>query len=255
MHRSSRQRIWKIEKRLSHAQKQRGGRWQRLEGTYPFYARLHATAVAAIVLSGQPRIDEALASAWLRALQHYGVNEGLVYEQLEGAKQLVPKIIGGAKESEIFSEIFRTAPVWLLRFTGMIIDAVYLKFDLPNTSERSRWGSIGYEEACGWPLLPLGRMTEGDPVTVEDARLWPLELSISDFVDDLAREDEDGFSSGNLDYDPPREDLMLFLDLMEKPESEWSRFERRRMLGMAKFLARVKKGQVLSAGIIELVMR
>jgi hypothetical protein len=162
MHRSSRQRIWKIEKRLSHAQNQRGERWQTLEGTYPFYARLHATAVAAIVLSGQPRIDEALAQAWLRALQRYGINEGLV------------------------TEIFRTAPVWLLRFTGTIIDTVFLEFDLPNTSERSRWGSIGYEEARWWPLLPLGRMTEGDPVRVEDARLWPLGLGISDFVDNLA---------------------------------------------------------------------
>jgi hypothetical protein len=243
MHRSSRQRIWKIEKRLSPAQKQRGERRQLLEGTDPFHARLHATAVAAIVLSGQPRIDEALACAWLRALQHYKINERLVFDALEGAKQLLPIIIDGANESAIFTEIFRTGPPWLLNFTKMFIDAFLLEFDLPDISERSRWGSVGYEEARGWPSLPFGKMTEGDPVTDEDARLYPLPLGISDFVDNLLREDEDNLSSEDLDHDPSPEDLIHFLDLVEVPESEWSRFERRRMFGTAKFLFRLKKGQ------------
>ena len=86
-------------------------------------------------------------------------------------------------------------------------------------------------------------MTEGDPVTDEDARLYPLPLGISDFVDNLLREDEDNLSSEDLDHDPSPEDLIHFLDLVEEPESEWSRFERRRMFGTAKFLFRLKKGQ------------
>jgi hypothetical protein len=34
-------------------------------------ARLHATAVAAIVLSGEPKIHEPLIRAWARTLAHY----------------------------------------------------------------------------------------------------------------------------------------------------------------------------------------
>jgi hypothetical protein len=60
-------------------------------------------------------------------------------------------------------------------------------------------------------------------------------------VDNLTQEDNGNLSSEDLDHDPPPEDLILFLGLMEKPETEWSRAERRRMLGMAKFLSREKK--------------
>jgi predicted HD phosphohydrolase len=35
------------------------------------YARLHATAVAAIIISGDPKIDEPLVRAWERTLAHY----------------------------------------------------------------------------------------------------------------------------------------------------------------------------------------
>ena len=43
-------------------------------------ALLHATAVAAIVLAGKPKINEPLSEAWARVLQHYGIkNEGEQY--------------------------------------------------------------------------------------------------------------------------------------------------------------------------------
>jgi hypothetical protein len=42
----------------------------------PYQARRHATAVAAIILSGQPKIDKPLNKAWNRALRHYGINVG-----------------------------------------------------------------------------------------------------------------------------------------------------------------------------------
>ena len=33
----------------------------------------HATAVAALVLYGEPKIDEPLRRAWVRTLHHYGI--------------------------------------------------------------------------------------------------------------------------------------------------------------------------------------
>src|SRR5436190_16865008 len=78
-------------------------------------AENHATAVAAIVLSAQPRVDEPLNRAWTRALQHYGIPSN--YDQTAAAARLYRKIIGkGEADQARFTEIFRTAPVWLLQF-------------------------------------------------------------------------------------------------------------------------------------------
>jgi hypothetical protein len=70
--------------------------------------------------------------------------------------------MNGANETEKFTEIFRTAPVWLLEFTRMWWDAFLLKFDLPKMSEKQVWGEQGLKDFLRWPLLPLGMMTDGD---------------------------------------------------------------------------------------------
>jgi hypothetical protein len=185
MDRSSQRRVCKAEETLSIAKKQHEEKRKKELETYVSSARLHATAVAAIVLSGQPKIDEPLIQAWTRALQHYGVQKEIYFndrsrlnKQNAAAQKLVLKILGGAKESERFTEIFRTAPEWLLHFTQTYCDACYLLLDLrpikiPFTS---KWGRTGYEESLGWPLLPLGTMMGGDPMSDEDARRWPLPL-------------------------------------------------------------------------------
>ena len=73
MDRISQRRIWKDEKLLSAARKEREKKQKEKYERYRFHARLHATAVAAIALSGEPKIDEPLIKAWMRALQHYGI--------------------------------------------------------------------------------------------------------------------------------------------------------------------------------------
>src|SRR6266550_3971809 len=100
MNRRSRHRIGKCEELLSAALKDRDERLKRLLRVWPTYARRHATAVAAIVLSGQPRIDEPLNRAWARALQHYGIDNN---DQIAAAQQLFP-IITGDKASARFTE-------------------------------------------------------------------------------------------------------------------------------------------------------
>jgi hypothetical protein len=73
MDRRSRHRIGKCEELLSAALKERDERLKEFLQEGFIHALRHATAVAAIVLSGQPRIDEPLNRAWARALQRYGI--------------------------------------------------------------------------------------------------------------------------------------------------------------------------------------
>jgi hypothetical protein len=149
-------------------------------------ALLHATAVAAIVISGKPKIDKPLIQAWVRTLRHYGItikNEyGREYEYERGHeheyrfqyqyerelrdahRELYPAIMQGADHTKKFTEIFKSAPVWLLEFTWMRLDAELLKFDLPRMAEKQVWGEKGLEDCLRWPLLPLGMMTDGDLV-------------------------------------------------------------------------------------------
>jgi hypothetical protein len=75
---------------------------------------------------------------------------------------LYPAIMNGANETEKFTEIFRTAPAWLLEFTHMDLDAFLLKFDLPEMSEKQVWDEESFENSR-WPLLPLGMMMGSVP--------------------------------------------------------------------------------------------
>src|ERR1700737_3341794 len=119
MDRSSRRRICKFEERLSAAKKEREEKRKKVLELLVSDARLHAIAVAAIVLSGQPKIDEPLIRAWERALRHYGITvkePGRMEDQVEAARRLIPIIAGydAKKQSARFTEIFRAAPGWLL---------------------------------------------------------------------------------------------------------------------------------------------
>src|SRR5262249_14902269 len=208
MDRSSRRRIRRVDELLSAAKKEREEKRKELHENIVLDAWYHATAVAAIVLSGKPKIDEPLSRAWTRTLQHYGirdVNKGTeplsrartlalqhygichvneltrMKRQVGAAEQLAPMILTlkDVEASGRFTEIFRTAPVWLLNFTCIFADACWLDLDFPDRGGPvlgTKWGRAGYEESLLWPLLPLGTMTDGDPVSDEDARRWPLPL-------------------------------------------------------------------------------
>jgi hypothetical protein len=240
-------RLSKIEKLVSSALKeQKESAYQAIK-QLPDQTRRHATAVAAIVLSGQPKIDEPLNKAWNRALQHYGINvrkPGEMADQVRAAQQLLPKIIGDEESSARFTEIFRTAPIWLLQFTGIAWDAPLLKFRLPDITRRLRWGSTGYRDARRWPLLPSGMMTAGDPIPDNDPRRWWLNLScivlegdpIAAFGKRLFRKERGNLFEG--DNEPFIENILLALDLDGKPEEELSPYERRRMRRLSKWLSR-----------------
>jgi hypothetical protein len=239
MDQRSRHRIGKCEELLSAALKERDARLKQAAKMWPSQARRHSTAVAAIVLSGQPRVDEPLNRSWARALLHYGID---VSNEQIAAQRLYPIIDRGEKGSVRFTEIFRTAPVWLLQFTGMAMDARLLNFDLSDVSTALRWGSAGYEDARQWPSLPSGTMMAGDPIPdLDPRRVWITLFCmmtepkpIPDFADILSRKDEEIRSH----RDPLVEDICLALDLDRKPEKEWSRYEKRRMRKLAEWISR-----------------
>jgi hypothetical protein len=73
--RKSRLRLSKLEKLASTALKEREERENKAVKELPLHARRHATAVAAIVLSGQPKIEEPLIMAWPVLCSTMGLRE------------------------------------------------------------------------------------------------------------------------------------------------------------------------------------
>jgi hypothetical protein len=187
-------------------------------------ARHHATAVAAMVLSGEPKIDEPLIRPWARTLAHHqqvpprhkliwqlfgsdealekAVQDSTLRDYADATASMYPIIMNGAKEERArFTEIFSTAPIWLLTYTFTKIDAKLLEFDLPDLSAAPQWGEIGHRGLSRWPRLPVGVMTEGDPIATQE-----IDPSLSP------------------------EDCAFAIQMLVKPEDEWTRMERRRML-------------------------
>ena len=232
-------RLSKIEKHVSAALKERKAKEKQALRALPLHALRHTTAVAAILLSGQPKINEPLIRAWKRALQHYGIdvnNPARMDDQVRAAQRLLPIIIGDKESSARFTKIFRKAPVWFLQFTGIATDARFLKFQLPNLIKVLRWGSDGYKEARRWPLLPAGTMTAGDPIPLIDGRRLWLDINcvittpIPDFEDMLSRDEEENPPHRDkVPFHDFYEDILFTLRLDGKPEEEWSRYEMRRV--------------------------
>ena len=244
MDRRSRQRIWKLERLLSKTERLLPAVLTKLEKSREpletmFSAtrqviRLHTTAVAAIVISGEPKIEEPLVHAWERTLAHHRIDGDdstfdadkirMPFPELRAAEKMYPAIVDDpdygrphysradgywwnpgivhALESARFTEIFRTAPVWLLQFTRIRLDASVSEFDLPDISAELLWGVEGVEDAERWPQLPLGTMAAGDPVCIAP----------EEFGSDLSPEER-----------------RFYQEMKQRPEEEWSRLERRRM--------------------------
>jgi hypothetical protein len=197
MDRSSRRRILKVEKLLSKAEELvlSAAAKKREEPEDPLgeimrsfilntQIRDHATAVAAIQIFGEPRVDEPLIDAWVRTLDCLEVKVSasmrdgsaldevkkiyscIVYDPTYRQVNWNPEV---AHEPEVkeFAEIFGTTPVWLLQFTSVWRDARFFNIDLPDISAEPTWGAQGIEDSKRWPLLPLGTMAAGDPTCID----------------------------------------------------------------------------------------
>ena len=188
-----------------------------------------------ILLFGQPNIDEPLSQAWARALRHCEIDNN---DQDAAAQELYPIISG---TSSRFTEIFRTAPVWLLQFTGMALDARLLKFELPNISKKLKWGSSGFKDSQRWPLLPVGTISAGDRIPDSDMRLL---IMIFYMITEPFPNLEDRVQQRARNRSPEGTDELELLDFLVKssvkPDSEWSDYEKRRVRQLCHRLTRSK---------------
>ena len=202
-------------------------------------ARLHASAVAGIVLHGEPKLEEPLLQSWMRTVAEYSqaqyewkrpglpsatgssfeayrglfrrehngsaVEEALFEsyfnKYLETSDRIYADLMYGINDDSIkFTEVFKAAPIWLLEFTCTTMDAGWLRFSLPDLSGSPEWGEVGLRSASVWPLLPARVKTEGERIP--------------------RRAIDPSFSA---------EDAAFAVQMLLKPEAEWSRAERRRM--------------------------
>jgi hypothetical protein len=250
--RDRRHRLSKINERVAAAVEERKRKDQEYVAASIFNARHHATAVAAIVLAGQPKIDEPLSEAWNRALKHYGVESkpwGGIEDQIEAAEKLRPKILEGKEQWARLSEIFAAAPVWLLQFTRVGWDAHWVKLTLPEISQTMlNWGDGGYEDMRKWPLLPSGTIAAGDPIPSNDGRrIWLIPLCMVK-EGDFAQALENGFSIEEEPILRTGDSLLdemawLFANADERPIDELPPYERRRVLKLLDRVSRLKQAR------------
>jgi hypothetical protein len=137
MDRRSRHRIAKCEDLFSAAQQKRDERLQQTLQVAPLHARRHATAVAAMVLAGNPKIDERLHLAWARALQHFGIDNK---DQVTASRELRRIIIGDGKESARFTEIFSTAPALVTAFHSNSFGCSFIEIPITGHVRYVRMG-------------------------------------------------------------------------------------------------------------------
>lgn len=190
-----------IDERRRKAAEQEEGRYQA--------ARDHAMMVATVVLHGEPKPDEPLLVAWLRATERLGFRstEPVALDDLRH-RVLAPA--PGDTETGKLAHVLSSAPPWLLSFCWCTIDAHILGIDLPRGDKVSEPGQNAFEEMSRrrWPQLPQSAYTAGGPVP--DLDLSGLETGFDPFA---ALSDDE---------------ILELSELEEKGEENWSRLERRR---------------------------
>jgi hypothetical protein len=143
------------------------------------------------------RIDALVAHELQKNLQESPFG----YEQ--AADKMVSEITGGPEaEATRFSEIFKTAPAWLLKFSFIRLDAKILKFDTPNLAAAPEFGELGLRDALRWPLLPLGTVAEGNPIAQQR------------------------------DHSVSTDDRLFLLETLAKPAVQWTQLEWDRILAL-----------------------
>ena len=143
----------------------------------------------------------------------------------------------------VFKEIFAEAPSWLIYFARVQWDANFLQFDLPRVRSPLEWGSYGLNEARNWPTLPSGTMTDGDPIASNDPRQFELAMftglsfvtPVPNFSEHLCQAAEDEFFPTR---NPLVDDVSFVLALDQKPEDEWTLYERRRVRRITEYMKR-----------------
>ena len=149
------------------------------------WARFHAIEVAAVLLYGEPKMEEPLSVARSR------MQEKLDKEFAAAAEEYWIRVLGekphptnpiraflypmfmfdalrGANDNLKFERIFSKAPVWLLKFTGVEWDAKLLGFKLRKLVGAPALGREARLDRNRWPYLPEGTIDAGGPCSDPD---------------------------------------------------------------------------------------
>jgi hypothetical protein len=157
--------------------------------------------LGALVLYGEPKLDEPLALAWQRCLTLVDVKSPGANHYVDFAEALLFRRLmtdlPGENETEKFKYTLSKAPIWLLRFTSAKVTAYLIGIACPDLSAAPAWGRVGLKDARNWPLLPQGTLQAGDPIKESD---FPVS----------------------------EEDAFFLFDVLRKDESQWTRQEHRR---------------------------
>ena len=150
----------------------------------PDFARVHSKNVAAVVLYGEPKMEEPLRVAHSRMEEKLDKEFAAAAEECwirqhgeKGHPSLMASLfpllmfnaLHGANDNLKFERIFSKAPVWLLKFTGVEWDAKLLGFKLRKLVGAPELGSEARLERHKWPLfLPEGTIDAGGPCSDPD---------------------------------------------------------------------------------------
>ncbi len=174
-------RLTKLEQRYAKAVQAK--RYEKIGPAY--WACFHAIQAAAVVLHGEPKIDEPLMVAigrmenkldnefkaaaqkcWIRDF-----GQETLHRNLQGS-YYYPELMFNAlpgPDNLKFEQIFSNAPVWFLKFTGVEWDAKILGFKLRELVGAPELGSDAWSERkFNWPRLPEGTIDAGGPFPVPD---------------------------------------------------------------------------------------
>jgi hypothetical protein len=170
-------------------------------------ARDHATKLVTLILHGDPHIEEPLATAWDRALDHLGLKDVHQAHLPDRLRAVVLPTLPGDSENPKFAGVFCTAPSWLLSFCMARLDGCVLGIELPkNLGPTIDPGQDGLRDMKSWPDLPSG--TIGAGYSIPEAS--PFDVLNTDELIDLIRmlkRDEESWS---------RRDRRLHTEIMSK---------------------------------------
>jgi hypothetical protein len=222
MSRSNARRVSQLEKLVSLTAEERERRKAALAEWRRSSARDHAMSLVALILHGDPHVDEPLEIAWHRALEQLGLERfGLdLMTSAHAAARLRPLVLPelpGDSENAKLGHVLNSGPTWLIKFCHAWMDANLLGIELQQDPDfRVEFGRIGIREGVDtWPDLPKGTLAAGGPLPPS-----PFDVLSSEESIDL-------------------------LNLFEKGEESWSRGDRRRHI---EIMTKVDTGAPLNAG-------
>jgi hypothetical protein len=164
-------RLMEVEKQYAAAVKAK-----RREAPPAFWAYVHAIETSAVVLYGEPKMEEPLWVARSRTQEKLYKEFAAAADELwlrkHGEKpspfireRLCPKLmfdaLRGANDNIKFEQIFSKAPDWLLKFTGIEWDAELLGFKLRKLVGAPALGREARRDRNRWPYLPEGTIDAG----------------------------------------------------------------------------------------------